>query len=78
MGTSTMSIITSFKYAQRFDFFITATESQKAVLENTLQKQGVTDAAIYALAVGHLENLSFPEGHRKPLMFDDGFAIGPT
>ena len=67
-----------FKYAQRFDFFITATESQKAVLENTLQKQGVTDAAIYALAVGHLENLSFPEGHRKPLSLMNGFAIGPT
>lgn len=66
-----------FKYAQRFDFFITATESQKAVLENTLQKQGVTDAAIYALAVGHLENLSFPEGHRKPLSLMTASRLDP-
>lgn len=49
-----------FKYAQRFDFFITATEAQKGVLENTLKKQGVTDASIHDLAVGHLDNLSFP------------------
>ena len=43
-----------FKYAQRFDFFITATEAQKVVLETTLHKQGLNNATIYALPVGHL------------------------
>ena len=66
-----------FKYAQRFDFFITATEAQKAVLENTLQKQGVTDAAIYALAVGHLDKLSFPEEQRKPLSLMTASRLDP-
>lgn len=55
-----------FKYAQRFDFFITATEAQKAVLETTLHKQGLNNATIYALPVGHLDSLSYPDGQRKP------------
>ena len=66
-----------FKYAQRFDFFITATEAQKAVLENTLKKQGVTDASIHDLAVGHLDNLSFPEEQRKPLSLMTASRLDP-
>ena len=66
-----------FKYAQRFDFFITATEAQKAVLETTLQKQGLDNAAIYALAVGHLEKLSFPEEQRKPLSLMTASRLDP-
>lgn len=66
-----------FKYAQRFDFFITATEAQKAVLESTLQKQGLNDATIYALPVGHLDNLSYPDGQRKPLSLITASRLDP-
>lgn len=65
-----------FKYAQRFDFFITATEAQKAVLKNTLQKQSI-DATIYALAVGHLDKLSFPMEQRKPLSLMTASRLDP-
>ena len=65
-----------FKYAQRFDFFITATEAQKAVLKNTLQKQGI-DATIYALAVGHLDKLSFPVEQRMPLSLMTASRLDP-
>ena len=66
-----------FKYAQRFDFFITATEAQKAVLETTLQKQGLNNATIYALPVGHLDNLSYPDGQRKPLSLITASRLDP-
>ena len=65
-----------FKYAHRFDFFITATEAQKAVLKNTLQKQSI-DATIYALAVGHLDKLSFPVEQRKPLSLMTASRLDP-
>ena len=65
-----------FKYAQRFDFFITATEAQKAVLKNTLHKQSI-DATIYALAVGHLDKLSFPVEQRKPLSLMTASRLDP-
>lgn len=65
-----------FKYAQRFDFFITATEAQKAVLKNTLQKQSI-DATIYALAVGHLDKLSFPVEQRKSLSLMTASRLDP-
>ena len=65
-----------FKYAQRFDFFITATEAQKAVLKNTLQKQSI-DATIYALAVGHLDKLSFPVEQRRPLSLMTASRLDP-
>lgn len=65
-----------FKYAQRFDFFITATEAQKAVLKNTLQKQSI-DATIYALAVGHMDKLSFPVEQRKPLSLMTASRLDP-
>lgn len=66
-----------FKYAQRFDFFITATEAQKAVLETTLHKQGLNNATIYALPVGHLDSLSYPDGHRKPLSLITASRLDP-
>lgn len=66
-----------FKYAQRFDFFITATEAQKAVLETTLQEQGLNNATIYALPVGHLDNLSYPDGQRKPLSLITASRLDP-
>ena len=66
-----------FKYAQRFDFFITATEAQKAVLETTLHKQGLNNATIYALPVGHLDNLSYPDGQRKPLSLITASRLDP-
>ena len=66
-----------FKYAQRFDFFITATEAQKAVLETTLNKQGLNNATIYALPVGHLDSLSYPDGQRKPLSLITASRLDP-
>lgn len=66
-----------FKYAQRFDFFITATEAQKAVLETTLDKQGLDNATIYALPVGHLDSLSYPDGQRKPLSLITASRLDP-
>ena len=66
-----------FKYAERFDFFITATEAQKAVLETTLQKQGLNNATIYALPVGHLDSLSYPDGQRKPLSLITASRLDP-
>ena len=66
-----------FKYAQRFDFLITATEAQKAVLETTLQKQGLDNATIYALPVGHMDSLSYPDGQRKPLSLITASRLDP-
>ncbi|MBS5350922.1 glycosyltransferase [Streptococcus sp.] len=66
-----------FKYAQRFDFFITATEAQKAVLETTLHKQGLNNATIYALPVGHLDSLSYPDSQRKPLSLITASRLDP-
>lgn len=66
-----------FKYAQRFDFFITATEAQKVVLETTLHKQGLNNATIYALPVGHLDSLSYPDGQRKPLSLITASRLDP-
>lgn len=66
-----------FKYAERFDFFITATEAQKAVLETTLDKQGLNNATIYALPVGHLDNLSYPDGQRKSLSLITASRLDP-
>lgn len=66
-----------FKYADRFDFFITATEAQKAVLETTLHKQGLNNATIYALPVGHLDSLSYPDGQRKPLSLITASRLDP-
>ena len=66
-----------FKYAERFDFFITATEAQKAVLETTLHKQGLNNATIYALPVGHLDSLSYPNGQRKPLSLITASRLDP-
>lgn len=66
-----------FKYAERFDFFITATEAQKAVLETTLHKQGLNNATIYALPVGHLDSLSYPDGQRKPLSLITASRLDP-
>lgn len=66
-----------FKYAERFDFFITATEAQKAVLETTLHKQGLNNATIYALPVGHLDNLSYPDGQRKRLSLITASRLDP-
>lgn len=66
-----------FKYAQRFDFFITATEAQKAVLETTLHKQGLNNATIYTLPVGHLDSLSYPDGQRNPLSLITASRLDP-
>ena len=55
-----------FKYAKRFDYFITATDLQKEVLEQTLVKQGCKGIPIYSIPVGHLETLTEPQGDRQP------------
>lgn len=55
-----------FKYAKRFDYFITATELQKEFLEQTLAKQGCQGIPIYSIPVGHLETLTEPQGDRQP------------
>ena len=55
-----------FKYAKRFDYFITATDLQKEVLEQTLAKQGCKGIPIYSIPVGHLETLTEPQGDRQP------------
>lgn len=55
-----------FKYAKRFDYFITATDLQKEVLEQTLAKQGCKGIPIYSSPVGHLETLTEPQGDRQP------------
>lgn len=55
-----------FKYAKRFDYFITATDLQKEVLEQTLAKQGCKGISIYSIPVGHLETLTEPQGYRQP------------
>ena len=55
-----------FKYAKRFDYFITATDLQKEVLEQTLAKQGCQGIPIYSIPVGHLETLTEPQGDRQP------------
>jgi len=57
-----------FKYAQRFDAFITATEAQKEVLQQTLAKQDCHGMPIYTIPVGHLEKLTGSlEGKRLDL-----------
>ena len=55
-----------FKYAKRFDYFITATEAQKEVLEQTLAKQECENIPIYSIPVGHLEELTESPGDRRP------------
>ena len=55
-----------FKYAKRFDYFITATDLQKEVLEQTLAKQGCKGIPIYSIPVGHLETLTELQGYRQP------------
>ena len=55
-----------FKYAKRFDYFITATDLQKEVLEQTLAKQGCKGIPIYSIPVGHLEELTESQGDRSP------------
>ena len=55
-----------FKYAKRFDYFITATDLQKEVLEQTLAKQGCQGIPIYSIPVGHLEELTESQGDRPP------------
>lgn len=55
-----------FKYAKRFDYFITATDLQKEVLEQTLAKQGCQGIPIYSIPVGHLEELTESLGDRPP------------
>ena len=55
-----------FKYAKRFDYFITATDLQKEVLEQTLAEQGCQGIPIYSIPVGHLEELTESLGDRPP------------
>ena len=56
-----------FKYAKRFDYFITATDLQKEVLEQTLAKQGCQGIPIYSIPVGHLEELTESQGDQTSL-----------
>ena len=56
----------AFKYAKRFDYFITATEAQKEVLKQTLAKQEHHGIPIYSIPVGHLEGLKESQGDRSP------------
>lgn len=66
-----------FKYAKRFDYFITATELQKEVLEQTLAKQGCQGIPIYSIPVGHLEELTESQGDRPPFSVITASRLDP-
>ena len=50
----------TFDHPQDVDFFITATEAQKEILEEQFAKYAQVHPAIYAIPVGSLENLKHP------------------
>ena len=66
-----------FKYAKRFDYFITATDLQKEVLEQTLAKQGSQGIPIYSIPVGHLEEMSESQGDRPPFSVITASRLDP-
>lgn len=66
-----------FKYAKRFDYFITATDLQKEVLEQTLAKQGCQGIPIYSIPVGHLEELTESQGDRPPFSVITASRLDP-
>lgn len=66
-----------FKYAKRFDYFITATDLQKEVLEQTLAKQECQGIPIYSIPVGHLEELTESQGDRPPFSVITASRLDP-
>ena len=66
-----------FKYAQRFDAFITATEAQKEVLLQTLAKQDCHGIPIYTIPVGHLEKLTGSLEGRRPFSLMTASRLDP-
>lgn len=66
-----------FKYAQRFDAFITATEAQKEVLLQTLAKQDCHGIPIYTIPVGHLEKLTGSLEGRHPFSLMTASRLDP-
>ena len=66
-----------FKYMQRFDFLLTATELQKEVLLETFKKQGIDVLPIYVLPVGHLDQLQQPSSPRQPLSLMTASRLDP-
>lgn len=56
----------TFDHPQDVDFFITATEAQKEILEEQFAKYAQVHPAIYAIPVGSLENLKHPTFERRP------------
>lgn len=66
-----------FKYAQRFDAFITATEAQKEVLQQTLAKQDCHGMPIYTIPVGHLEELTGSLEGRRPFSLMTASRLDP-
>jgi accessory Sec system glycosylation protein GtfA len=66
-----------FKYAQRFDAFITATEAQKEVLQQTLAKQDCHGMPIYTIPVGHLEKLTGSLEGRRPFSLMTASRLDP-
>lgn len=66
-----------FKYAQRFDAFITATEAQKEVLQQTLAKQDCHGIPIYTIPVGHLEKLTGSLEGRRPFSLMTASRLDP-
>lgn len=55
-----------FKNAERFDFFIVATDAQKEILQATLANRGISTFPIYVIPVGHLDKLNKPIFERTP------------
>ena len=66
-----------FKYMQRFDFLLTATELQKEVLLETFKKQGIDVLPIYVIPVGHLDQLQQPSSPRQPLSLMTASRLDP-
>ncbi|KXT74719.1 Poly(glycerol-phosphate) alpha-glucosyltransferase GftA [Streptococcus sp. DD10] len=66
-----------FKNAQRFDFFIVATEAQKKILTETLGKQGIPPIPIYVIPVGHLDQLNQPLVERKNFSIISASRLDP-
>lgn len=55
-----------FNYSDYIDFFITATDAQKNLLENQFKKYYNKDITVYTIPVGSIEKLQYQEGKRKP------------
>ncbi|MBF0714047.1 accessory Sec system glycosyltransferase GtfA [Gemella sp. GH3] len=55
-----------FNYSDYIDFFITATDAQKNLLEEQFRKYYNKNIVVYTVPVGSIENLQYTEEKRKP------------